>query len=514
MTTPEQEPVESSVVEEHIRKGAVLYTDGSCKYQNPGSIGWGCHGYIFPIKKAAKPVTVDNHVITDHGYMRNDKHKHFHGHYIEVEPTEYLDFNGSSLTISTNNVAEIQAVCYGLERLNRLEEKIYQVSIFTDSRYVKDGLEGRCKHWEHNNWMDNDGNYIKNHEWWIRLYDVYKEMSEYGCKVGIHWVKGHNGVHGNVEADILAGIGTNYSLASVQHTSFKFSPAKKYWKQDIERHPLLNFKRIYFNSVSQYNHPGQYYQGDSGAADNLIGKRIPATGLSVVRLNTPDPAIEATKQAQFNNAREINAIIMMKADRVFSKDIYPYLIDHGKYALLPCRGNLNLRFFDDQPVTVQMDPTGLSIRAIESFNLLEELLDQYLKLSKGELSSRENPNEMHSHDITSIFYDKEEKKVKGAIEHHLVLKPEFGVGYQNKVIDIQEPCDGESINVKVPLVLGSDLIPRNNLKHLESLNPKLNLITWRESKNSLRYATIIESDDGVGIWSNFFADKIFLVKPS
>lgn len=113
-----------------------------------------------------------------------------------------------------------------------------------------------------------------------------------------------------------------------------------------------------------------------------------------------------------------------------------------------------------------------------------------------------------------MFYDREEKVVKKDVVVKSVLKPEFVVGFRDMSIDIEESYEGSACKLKIPLILGTDLLPRNNLKKLEELNPRVYLITWRESKNSLRYATVIECDSGIGIWSNFFADKVFFSKPT
>lgn len=502
----------STICDSSVVQGAVVYTDGSCKYTNPGSIGWGAHGYIYNLVTPKKPAIVDNHYITNHGYLRVDHKKHKVEPYVEVEATEYIDFMGSSLSIATNNVAELQAACYTLERLGEMDLKY--INIYTDSEYVRKGMTAWCKNWEYHQWKEADGSYIKNHEWWMRTYGKYKELMERGVKVVFDWIRGHNGSYGNIHADVLAGIGTNYSLARTLKNQYKFTPAKGYWKQDIDRHPFLNFKRIYFNSVEQCNIAGHYFQADTGAADNLIGKRIPATGLSVIKLMEKDHAIESVKQRQYEVAKEMNAIIMMKLDRVFSKDVYPYIADHGKYSLLTSKGNLNLNFFDKQPVTVEMNPTGLSLRAIESFNLLEELLDKFLNYSEVGFNQPDNASSMNAHDVTDVFYNREEKIVKKTPVTHSILKPEFIVGFQDMSIDIQEPYEGAVVTLKVPLILGTDLLPRNNLKRLEDQNPTVHLITWRESKNSIRYATIIRCDSGIGIWSNFFADKIFFTKPN
>ena len=204
---------------------------------------------------------------------------------------------------------------------------------------------------------------------------------------------------------------------------------------------------------------------------------------------------------------------MMKLDRVYSKEVYPYIQEHGKYCLLGGKGNLNINFFDKKPVTVEVNPTGLSMRAIESFNLLEELLDRFLDYRDNGFNQTDNNIQMNAHDVTSVFYHKEEKLVKDEIKIKYTLKPEYVVGFRDMSIDVEEPFEGSACQIKVPLILGTDLLPRNNLKKLEEQKPTVYLVTWRETRNSIRYATVIECESGIGIWSNFFAEKIFF-KPN
>ena len=496
--------------------GAVVYTDGSCKYTNPGFIGWAGHGYIYKLTSDIKPVIIEGHSVTNEGYVPIHA-KHIAATVKPVEVVSYLDFLGSSLKQATNNEAELQAFVYSLERLALMDLNV--ISFYTDSQYVKNGINDWCKNWERFDWKKQDGTTISNHEWWIRGYDLYKKLLAKGINVTVNWVKGHNDVFGNTHADILAGIGTNYSMDNILRTEFKISEAKGYWKNEIERHPFLNFKRVYFNSVEQYNVKGHYFQADTGGADLLIGKRIPETGLAVVKLKDYDPAIEEVKKRQYEIAMEANAIIMMKLDRVFSKEVYPYLIEHGKYSLLSSkanhygnRGNLNINFFDKQAVTVEVNPTGLSMRALESFNLLEELLDRFLQYRENDFNLVDNNIQLNAHDITTTFYKKDEKTVKGETQVLYTLKPEFIVGFRDMSIEIEEQYNSSQVKLKVPLILGTDMLPRNSLKKLEEHKPTIYLLTWRESENSIRYATIIDSETGIGIWSNFFADKIFFPK--
>lgn len=508
--------VSQTVEKSKITMGAVVYTDGSCKYTNPGFIGWGGHGYIYKLVDGIKPTTVEGHIVTNEGYIPSGRKKPLDTEK-PVEVVSYLDFLGSSLTYGTNNEAELQAFTHTLERLST--ENLNAINIYTDSQYVKNGITDWCRNWERHDWKKQDGAQVTNHSWWIRAYSLYKKLLTEGVAVSVNWVKGHDDVFGNVHADILAGIGTNYSMDMIARNEFKVTSAKGYWKQEIDRHPFLNFKRVYFNSVDQYNIKGHYFQADTGGADLLIGKRIPETGLAVVKLTEHDQAIEDVKKRQYEIAMETNAIIMMKLDTVFSKEVYPYLAEHGKYCLLSSKGdnygvrrNLNINFFDKQAVTVEVNPTGLSMRALESFNLLEELLDRFLQYRENGFNLVDNNIQLNAHDATTTFYNKEEKTVKGETLTTYTLRPEFVVGFRDMSIDIEETYKGSRVKLKVPLILGTDVLPRNNLKKLETHKPTVYLLTWRESENSLRYATVVDCESGIGIWSNFFADKIFFPK--
>lgn len=100
------------------------------------------------------------------------------------------------------------------------------------------------------------------------------------------------------------------------------------------------------------------------------------------------------------------------------------------------------------------------------------------------------------------------------------LKPELKIGEKSLKINVDIPkrsetnpeilLSDETTNIIVPLILGLDTPNRNSLKHIEDLNPELHLITWYESANSIRYACIVKIDSGIGIWSNYCADRIVL----
>lgn len=487
----------------HEEKSIVLYCDASTR-PNPGKIGIGIHGYIYNNTEIKKPLLVNNICITNKGYKQKDS---LNGSYF-VTPEKYIDFVQAVLDEGSNNQGEIIGLNKSLNMVN-YDDKIFKnITIYTDSEYVRKGINEWCAIWEKNNWKRNDGVFVSNLLDWKNVYERYNYLKSLGCIIDIQWIRSHNDDIGNTKADALSVIGMNRATLTNQSWSEQtISEAKNYWKVDIDKHPFVNFKRVYFNSIKNFNINGQYFQSEPGVTELTVGKRSPEAGFSIVRLNEPDYVIEMIRNKQCYIANETNAIIMLKLDRVYNSNIYKYLRDYGEYSLLTNKQNLNLNFIDNKPITMELNPTNLSMRAIEAFNYLEELLEQFIHKESDVLNiDIKTNNSLMIHDITDNFFDSEIKKNKTK----LVLKEKINDGDKNLKIFIDEEYNGKNIKILIPYLLGIDILPRNNLKKLETSNPKISLITWRESVNTLRYATIIKCDTGIGIWSNFFADKIFL----
>ena len=140
MTTP-TEPVE-------------IFTDGACS-GNPGPGGWGA---ILRWRGVEKELS-----------------------------------GGESPT--TNNRMELMAAIRALEALKRPSA----VVVYTDSRYVHDGITRFLKTWQKNGWRTADKKPVKNAELWQRLDAALKPH-----QVRWHWVRGHAGHDENERADQLA----------------------------------------------------------------------------------------------------------------------------------------------------------------------------------------------------------------------------------------------------------------------------------------------------------------------
>jgi ribonuclease HI len=136
------------------RKRVAIWTDGACS-GNPGPGGWGA-------------VLIWN------------------GHEKELK-------GGEALT--TNNRMELMAAIAALEALKRAEA----VDFYTDSQYLRGGVNGWITGWKKNGWKTADRKPVKNIDLWQRL-DALRGQHD----IVWHWVKGHAGTHGNERADQLA----------------------------------------------------------------------------------------------------------------------------------------------------------------------------------------------------------------------------------------------------------------------------------------------------------------------
>ena len=99
---------------------------------------------------------------------------------------------------TTNNRMELMAAIQALEAMKRPAK----IHLFTDSKYVIDGITGWIHNWKRNNWRTSNKKPVKNADLWQRL-DTAMERHD----VRWEWIKGHSGDPGNERADELARLG-------------------------------------------------------------------------------------------------------------------------------------------------------------------------------------------------------------------------------------------------------------------------------------------------------------------
>jgi ribonuclease HI len=132
-----------------------IYTDGACS-GNPGPGGWGA--VIFDEKKKQNNIS---------GKVKD----------------------------TTNNRMELMAPIMALKKIKSKSN----ITIFTDSTYVKNGITEWIKKWEKNGWKSSNKKPVKNKDLWIKLNNLCQKN-----KVIWKWVKGHSNNEYNNLADELA----------------------------------------------------------------------------------------------------------------------------------------------------------------------------------------------------------------------------------------------------------------------------------------------------------------------
>jgi ribonuclease HI len=136
------------------KKQVKIYTDGACR-GNPGPGGWGA---ILCYSDVNKEI---------YGFVKD----------------------------TTNNKMELSAV---IEALKCLKQSC-EVTVVTDSNYLKRGMTEWLPKWKRNNWQTSQRKPVKNQSLW-------RQLDELAHRHTIHWqwIKAHAGHEGNEWADRLA----------------------------------------------------------------------------------------------------------------------------------------------------------------------------------------------------------------------------------------------------------------------------------------------------------------------
>jgi ribonuclease HI len=108
---------------------------------------------------------------------------------------------------TTNNRMELTAVIRALESLTRPSD----VDLYTDSTYVKNGIETWIHEWKKNGWKTSDRKAVKNADLWRELEALADRHT-----IRWHWVRGHADDPGNLQADALANRGVEVSSLAIK----------------------------------------------------------------------------------------------------------------------------------------------------------------------------------------------------------------------------------------------------------------------------------------------------------
>ena len=96
---------------------------------------------------------------------------------------------------TTNNRMELMATINALKEVNSED----LIEIYTDSKYVKNGITDWIHNWIKNNWKTSNKEDVKNKDLWVQLHDLNNSS-----KIKWNWIKAHAGNPLNEEVDLLA----------------------------------------------------------------------------------------------------------------------------------------------------------------------------------------------------------------------------------------------------------------------------------------------------------------------
>ena len=492
-----------------MEQGIILFCDGGSRNNtSQGGAGWGgsgVHGYLYKRGETKKGAGMADWLVTLDGYVQK-KHVKDGREVEEVEPLEYIDGVVSYPDLVTNNYTELYAAINGLRYAQQYEVK--KILIFSDSRYLIDGMNEYLETWKSLGWKKRNGGDIANPEVWKELSSLRDEVLNNGLELEWRWVKGHDdeeGSIGNEIADRYATIGVMYSKMGSVVSEFTSTPAQGYWKNDIDKNKLICHRRLYFNTASDANIPGEYYLGEHGSDDELLGKRKSDGCYAVVRLKEPDPVIESVIGYAVAKAGNLDNIMAVRLDNLYRIDTYQDIRRHQHAAFIqPSSNDLSTICLDEQPLTKEFSRPMLAMRSVEILDSLANKLDLYLKKDASITVT----------DLTPIFYTSETKVKKKEEVVEYLLKPEFGVGFSDISLQANYNDGFNGLRQdKVILCMGIDIPHRNALKQMESTQPKISLITWSEEVNTFRYATVVENDGDVGIYAGWYSNYRLVASP-
>lgn len=104
---------------------------------------------------------------------------------------------------TTNNVMEMTAVIESLDFV-RSKGMSGKIVVYTDSKYVMNGIESWIKGWKKNGWKTSDKKDVKNKDLWIKLDELHTSLN-----VKVEHVKGHSANEYNNEVDKIARASAN-----------------------------------------------------------------------------------------------------------------------------------------------------------------------------------------------------------------------------------------------------------------------------------------------------------------
>jgi ribonuclease HI len=478
---------------------AVLYADGGF-YNNEKAGGWGLHGYVYsasdlPTKGSGNPKAIP----TAAGYVEEKEGAAM------VKVVNYVDRFGGVSKAKSNNHTELLAAKEALEYA--LDKGLSHTKIYSDSEYVVKGINLNLDKWQSAGWRKRNGEEVSNLEDWKDIASLLTRFKEQQTEVELAWIKGHNGHAGNEMADQWAGKGNSIGLnGSDIKYSFEDKP-DGYWKPKAKYNRIFCHAKWYFSSLADEANKSAcgrhvYWTGEHGDDEDVAKPQADAAN-AVLYLKEQDPVLEKLRDHYIEqDKRQLGHLFIGALSNITNPTIYADILRFGASVFRKNKATMSISTNNKVPVVHHVTPTGLAHYNLDNIVSLTDKLDRYLAKDKSIAVT----------DITDLLYEATEKK--GVVERKIRKEInsttkclDLTVNYNTGKVSVLREMDVVPVSrAKVRMIMGNDIIRRNALAALADSVERVVVITWRESDEVFRYATVIETTDDVGIWASVFGN--------
>lgn len=484
-----------------VSYSGVLYADGGF-YSSERAGGWGVHGYVYSsesLPEKAKGSGVPNSTPTEKGYLDSkDESK-------AVSVLNYVDSFGGVPRASSNNHTELLAAKEALTYA--LDKGLSHTLIYSDSEYVVKGVNQYLNRWKQTGWRNRNGDEVSNKKDWMAVDALLNDLRTADRQVTLAWIKGHNGHKGNERADQWASKGNCVGINGYSLT-YKFEEKPEgYWKSENSYNRMFDQPKWYFSSDStaRLKHTDGrhvYWTGQHGDDDDVAKPQADSSN-AVLFLKESVTVLEKVRDHFITaDTTQIGHLYIGALRNINNAAVAEDIMRFGLNVFRGNRANHSLQTDKKVQIVHHATPTGLYFNNVDNLENMMNMLNQYLDGDKSIIVT----------DLTDLLYESNEKKGKATRKlrkeiTNTVKHLDVSVGFNTSFARELRAMEVVPVKTtKVRLIVGSDIIGRNALSALADVVKRVEVITWRESDSVFRYATIIETEDDIGIWANPFGN--------
>lgn len=473
--------------------GVVFYIDGGMReVLGASKATFGMHAYFYSDEVAKKGHGAKEFIPTPTEYVEKGK----------VKPEDkctilrYYDAFGPS-SGGTNQTAEMDALIESLEIIlqSKLYEKVKRIYIYSDSQTVVNGTQEWIHSWKKRNWIASSGLPVSNRPLWEKIDKLWNEVKDTGVKINFSWVKGHSTNFGNNLADYMASTGLFHN----DKRGEKLSEAADYYTSDISTSKLLLDSKLYhlyeikpfIDGQAQYltfSHPSQGFD-----VKEDVGKRVRDFGIGIVRLNKTEGVVDKIIEvcATFNE-RIADVPIIVNLQNILKPNNYKEILE-GMVGNYNVTAEGQVKSLGNENLLTIVNPSRLAYKLKPIYLTATDILDFYL----------DKDDSIGITDVTDLFYTKIEKKGSTSLKFKLATET-----FIQAPVIFKRP-DGD-VKLNVTITFGNDTPQRRTFTSIIDHEPKISIVTWEESERVYRYALVIETIEGVGIWCACFDNSLFI----